>query len=64
MGQFRDYIRKCLSTQWAIGRAKCVECGNEWNVIYLKVKGGEYKLQCPKCNKRNSKIISNKIKTK
>lgn len=62
MGQLGDYIRKCLSTQWAIGRAKCAECGNEWNVIYPKVKGGEYKLQCTKCGKRNSSIISDKIK--
>ena len=62
MGQLGDYIRKTIATQWAIGRAKCNECGNEWNVLYPKIEGGEKKLACTKCGKRNSTIISNKIK--
>ena len=52
-----------FSKIFAKGRAKCVDCGNEWNVVYLRIKGGEYKLQCPKCNKRNSKIIDTNFKT-
>lgn len=62
MLQFIKYICERLSLQWASGRAKCTECGNEWNVVYPKAKGGEYKLQCPKCGKRSSSIISNNFK--
>ena len=62
MGQLSDYLKKTLAKQWGIGRAKCNECGYEWNVLYPKIEGGEAKLHCDKCGARNSKIISDKIK--
>ena len=52
-----DYIKKENSKNWRRERVKCLSCGYMWNCIFLNVKGGEYKLQCPKCKKRNSEIV-------
>ena len=52
-----DYLRKNIKSQWRKERVKCCACGNEWNCVFPNIKGGEYKLQCPKCGKRDSKVV-------
>lgn len=59
-----DYFKKQLSTQFGVGRAKCLKCGHKWNVIYLKIKGGEKRLECPKCGARQSELVDNKFSSK
>lgn len=53
----KDSFKDLFSKQWAISKVKCLNCGNTWTAIYPKIKNGDKKLECPKCKKRNSKII-------
>ena len=59
MSRFSDMLTEFFSKTWSINKVRCVECGHKWTAIYPNVvKGGQYKLQCPKCKKRNSEVIN------
>lgn len=58
MGRLIESLIKLLSKQWACEKVRCVECGHVWTAAHPKIKGGEYKLECPKCKKRNSEPVN------
>lgn len=53
-----EMFANLILKSWSITKARCVECGYKWTAFHPKIKGGEYKLQCPKCKKRNSEPIN------
>lgn len=53
---FSNGIKKINKKNWRTERVECRSCGNIWTCTFPNVKGGEYKLQCPRCKKRNSCI--------
>ena len=55
-----DYLNANIKKDWRKERVKCCKCGNEWNCVFYNIKGGEYKLQCPKCGARESMVITKK----
>lgn len=52
-----DYIKNENSKLFRREKVRCTECGHTWNCIFINIKGGEYKLECPKCKKRSSQVI-------
>lgn len=55
-----DSFKKQLSKDWRKEKVRCCSCGNTWNCVFFNIKGGENKLQCPKCGARNSMVITKK----
>lgn len=57
---FFDGIKNINKKNWTHAVVKCCDCGNTWNCVFPTIKGGEYKLECPKCKHRNSQIVTYK----
>lgn len=53
-----DYLQKLFRRDWRKEKVKCCSCGHTWNCIFPNVKNGETKLECPKCGKRNSMVVT------
>lgn len=51
-----NHIKKTAKKQWRREKIRCNKCGNVWNCIFPNITGGEAKLQCPKCGKRDSSL--------
>ncbi len=51
-------VEKQTNKTWKKAKVKCNKCGHEWNPVYLNIKGGEKKLQCPRCKTRDSSLVN------
>ena len=57
MSRLLESLAKLFSN-WAATKVRCIDCGHVWTAIYPNFKGGVYKLECPKCKKRNSEPVN------
>lgn len=53
-----DLFKNILGKNWRKEKVRCCNCGNTWTCVFPNVKGGENKLECPKCKARNSRIVT------
>ena len=52
-----DKLFKKNENEWRYEKIKCCSCGYEWKCSFFYTKGADKKLQCPKCNAKNSMVI-------